>query len=399
MFKKLFANTFSSLKYRNFRLFAFGQLVSLTGSWAQGIALSWVAYELTNSPVTLGVIAMLSFGPLLVFGIFGGHFADRFPKYQTLLVTQILHSLAPFVVAILFFTGDISINVLYACALVAGILRVVDNPTRQAFRLFLIPKDETKNAISIISSTNSLARIVGPLFAGFLLSAFGPAWCFLVNALSFWFVVLTMIKMDKKEFTKSEVAGAFKDTGILLSLSYIYKHQVLRDTLILSTIIGVLFLNSQVLFPIFTKEVFSLGSFSYSVIVSVYSAGSILGGLYAAYDKALSRQKLRKVCYFLGFSFILLSLSVPFWVFLILVFLTGFVSSQVTSVANSFLVLETEDKYLGMVTSMWSMAIVGTTAVGGIIIGYASEQFGVQYFTLASGILLIVAIFFWYKKR
>lgn len=396
--KRKFSDTFSSLYYRNFRLLVLGHLVSLIGSWAQNIALSWVAYELTGSAVSLGIISFLSFGPLLLFGIFGGHLVDILPKYKTVIVTQVLHSIFPFIVAILFFTGDINVYYLYACAAVAGLLRIVDMPARQTLRYQLIPKEETKNSISLFSTTTNFARILGPVLAGILLAGFGPAWCFLVNGLSFLFVVFMMLKVDTSRTFEHENVNARKNLRILESLKYVWDNKIIRDTLILSTVVGTLFLNSQAFFPVFTKEIFNMGALAYSHLISVYSFGAVLGALYAAQDKSLGKDKVRRQVLFLILSFGLLALPVGYTIFSLITFVVGFTTTQVTNALNSLLITQSEEKYLGMVTSLWSMAIVGTSAIGGLIVGYTSEYFGIHYFTVGASVILLVTLVGFYRK-
>jgi MFS family permease len=274
--KQKFTDIFSSLRYRNFRLFAFGQLISLSGSWVQGIALSWVAYEITNSPTTLGVVTALSFGPVLLFGFLGGFLVDRLPKFKIIVLTHVLYSLTPFFVAYHLYLGDANIYFLYAAALATGLLRIIDSPARQAFRYALIPESETKNAISIFSTTNSFSRIMGPLLAGVLLTGLGPAWCFFVNGLSFWVVIAMLLAMRTEDLFVKENKKDLNTFSLWESLMHIWKDKILRQSLLLATVLSILFLNTQVMLPIFTREIFNMGVMSFTSLVAIYSVGCIL---------------------------------------------------------------------------------------------------------------------------
>lgn len=395
---KLFSRTFSSFKYRNFRLFAFGQLMSLSGSWVQGIALSWVAYEITNSPTTLGVVTALSFGPVLLFGFWGGYLVDKLPKFKIIITTHILYSVAPLIVAYYGFIGELNITLLYAAALATGLLRIIDSPARQAFRYALIPESETKNAISIFSSTNSFARIMGPMLAGVLLNSVGSAWCFLLNAFSFWVVIAMLLSMRKDEFFIKESKKDFNTDNLLNSLKHVWRNKVVSRALILSAVLSTLFLNTQVMLPIFTKEVFSLGVITFTTMVAIYSAGCILGGLYSAQDVEISKNKIIKLSYFSAAIFLVLSLPISYHIFLVCIFVAGFANTQLTTNLNSLIISNTENKFLGLVTSMWMMAIMGTAALGGPIMGVVTEYFSVQIFTLSAAILFTLLVYFWYRK-
>lgn len=395
---RLFSRTFSSFKYRNFRLFTFGQLMSLSGSWVQGIALSWVAYEITNSPTTLGVVTALSFGPVLLFGFWGGYLVDKLPKFKIIIITHILYSVAPLVVAYYGFIGELNITLLYFAALATGLLRIIDSPARQAFRYALIPESETKNAISIFSSTNSFARIMGPMLAGVLLNSVGAAWCFLLNAFSFWVVIAMLLSMRKEEFFIKENKKDFNTDNLLTSLKHVWQNKVVSRALILSTVLSTLFLNTQVMLPIFTKEVFNLGVITFTTMVAIYSAGSILGGLYSAQDIEISKNKIIKLSYFSASIFLVLSLPISYNIFLVCIFVAGFANTQLTTNLNSLIVTNTENKFLGLVTSLWMMAIMGTAALGGPIMGVVTEYFSVQVFTSYAAIIFTFLVYFWYRK-
>ncbi len=394
----IFQKITSSLKYRNFRLYIAAQFVSITGSWVQAIALNWLAYEITGSAETLGIITALQFLPLLVFGIFGGHIVDSLPKYKTVLIVQFLQFLMPFFVACLLFTGGLNIYFLYASALWAGMLRVIDAPVRQSLRYRLIPKSETKNAISLFSTINGLGRIIGPIISGIVLAAFGAAWCFLLNACSFLAAIFLILKMNKSEFnqieknSETEKEKEKEEKSLIKNLKEIWRNLVVRDTLLLLGVVGTFILIIQTLAPIFIKQIFSGNALSYATIITFYSVGCVLGGIYGAQDRNVSQIKVKKLGFLLIMVFGCLALPLTFPFFLLFVLLTGFLGILMGNTANALVMLNSKEKMLGLVTSLWSMAIIGTGSIGGLYVGFMSERFGVKISTIFASVVLCVAL-------
>lgn len=396
---KKMADTFVSMKFRNFRLFMFGQFVSLIGNWMQVIALSWTAYEITQSATSLGIIAFLSYAPLLIFGIFGGAFVDRYSKYKTLFWTQAIYSIAPLIVSYYFFIGDINIYILYLCAAASGFLRIVDNPARQTFRLALIPVEYTKNSISLFSASHNFAKILGPLLAGILLSSLGPVWCFFLNGISFWFVLLTLVAMNKKEFLHRGSRAEREGNTIINSLASIWKQKIVRNTLILSFMVGVFLPNNmQVAMPIFIKEILSGDVVLFATLMSTLSAGAVLGGLYSASDKNISGGKVLKMVLALCVIYLGLIFANNVYLFGTLIFLIGFCVALVNTGMNSLVFLHAEDRYLGMTSSLWTMSMVGTTSLGGLLIGFGSDVLGIQITIAVSATIVLFFLFLYCRK-
>jgi len=212
---RLAGGTFGSLKVRNYRLYFLGQVVSVSGSWMQRIAQSWLVLHLTGSAVALGVVSALQFLPMLLLGAWGGLVADRFDKRRLLLATQALMGLLALGLALAALTGVVNVAMVYAFALALGLVTVVDMPARQSFAIEMVGRRHVTNAVSLNSAVFTGARVIGPALAGVLISLAGTGWCFLINAASFLSVLLALAAMDPRRLHRSEPAA--RGRGQLLS--------------------------------------------------------------------------------------------------------------------------------------------------------------------------------------
>lgn len=189
------SGTLRSLRHRNFRLFFGGQLVSLSGTWMQQVAQSWLVYRMTGSPLLLGLAAFATRGPILMFGLLGGVAADRLPRHRTVVVTQTLAMLQAFALAALVLGGHVEVWHVFALAAVLGIINAFDMPARQAFPFEMVGPEDVSNAIALNSSAVNAARIVGPSVAGIVVAVWGEGTCFLLNGLSFLAVLAGLLAM------------------------------------------------------------------------------------------------------------------------------------------------------------------------------------------------------------
>jgi fucose permease len=239
---------------------------------------------------------------------------------------------------------------------------------------------------------------MGPMLAGVLLNSVGAAWCFLLNGFSFWVVIVMLLSMRKEEFFIKENKKDFNTDNLQTSLKHVWQNKVVSRALILSAVLSTLFLNTQVMLPIFTKEVFSLGVITFTTMVAIYSAGCILGGLYSAQDVEIGKNKIINLSYFSAAIFLVLSLPISYNIFLACIFVAGFANTQLTTNLNSLIVSNTENKFLGLVTALWMMTIMGTAALGGPLIGTVAEYYSMQMFTFWAALVFIFLVYFWYRK-
>ncbi len=381
--------TFSSLKIRNYRLYFIGQIVSLSGTWMQTVALGWLVLELTHSGTALGIVVALQFIPILILGPWGGLVADRYNKRTILYITQTAFGLLTLGVSILIFSGFVTITVLYLFALLFGIVRLFDNPARQTFVSQLVDTSNLKNAVSLNATVNNLARAVGPSIAGILIAGIGISFCFLFNALTYVVTIITLWYMQGDEL--HEMVPKKKGKGELREgFHYVMATPVIRDTLIMMAFIGTFVFEFQVSLPIFAQQVFHGDAKSYALLLATMGAGSVLGGLFAAGRHKVAPHHL--IFFMAAFGISLLGVSVMPTLSLAAfgMFVVGFFSINVTSLGNTILQLESKPEMRGRVMALWGMAMLGSTPIGGPIIGFIGEFAGGRWGVATGGIVAIL---------
>ncbi|MHB8671537.1 MAG: MFS transporter, partial [Acidimicrobiales bacterium] len=274
--------TFRSLQVRNYRLFFFGQMVSLTGTWMQVVAQSWLVLELSrHSPIALSLTVALQFLPMLVFGVWGGVIADRLDKRRTLVWTQSAAGLLALVLWLLVLTGAVQLWMVYVLALLLGFVNVVDMPTRQAFVTEMVGPAEIANAVGLNGAVFNSARIVGPAVAGLVISAAGVGPTFLANAVSFLAPIGALLAMRKGDLFRSPPVPR-RSGQIRAGIRYVRERPRLWSTLLLITVVSTLGFNFLVVLPLMAKVVFGGGARLYGWLQAVMAAGSLFGALAAA---------------------------------------------------------------------------------------------------------------------
>ena len=284
--------TFAALKHRNFRLFFFGQLVSLTGTWMQNTAQSWLVYQLTGSKLLLGIVAAVGSAPMLLFSLWGGSVADRHPKRTVLLWTQSGMMVLAFVFAALVWSGLVRPWHILVLAALGGVAMAFDMPARQAFMVEMTSREDLMNALSLNSSIVNGARVVGPAVAGILIAQAGLAACFFLNGLSFLAVLAGLLMMRLPGF----IPPAQPESNwqhALDGFAYVAKHRRVRTLLLLFAIVGVFGWSYSVLMPAFATDVLRVGSREYGMLLSANGVGALFGALtVATYGDRLPRRLL-----------------------------------------------------------------------------------------------------------
>ena len=274
--------TFRSLRVRNYRLFAGGQLVSLTGTWMQRVGQDWLVLQLShNSGTAIGVTTGLQFLPLLLFGLQGGVIADRFSKRSVLICTQAAMGLLALALGLLDLLGVASLVEVYVFAFLLGVATAVDNPTRQSFVAELVGQDELPNAVGLNSATFNAARIVGPALAGLMIEGIGTGWVFLLNAVSFLAVIGALVAMRTAELFPAprlrQGPGRVRE-----GLSYVRHRREVLVPIVLVGIVGTFGFNFQITIALMVKTVFHLGAGAFGLLSSVLAAGCLVGALIGA---------------------------------------------------------------------------------------------------------------------
>src|SRR3989344_51047 len=381
--------TFSSLRIRNYRLYFIGQAISQCGTWMQTVALGWLVLELTHSGTQLGIVVALQFVPLLVAGPWGGLIADQFDKRTILYWTQSLFGLLALALSILVFSGAIQMWELYIFAFGLGIVRVFDNPVRQTFVSEMVPNSHVKNAISLNSTANNLARAVGPSIGGVLIAGVGIAFCFLLNALSYIAVLFMLARMRESELHIAPQAS--KKSGELREgFYYVLSSPLIRNTLLMMAFIGTFAYEFQVSLPLLAEQTFHGTAASYALLLAAMGIGSVIGGLFAAGRHTISSRHLIIFIVLFGTSLIATSLMPTLLLAAVGMVVVGFFSINVTSLGNTMLQLESIPKMRGRVMALWGIAMIGSTPIGGPIIGFIGESAGGRWGLAVGGIVALV---------
>jgi MFS family permease len=282
----------SSLRERNYRLFFFGQLISVIGTWMQTVAQSFLVLDLTHSGTQLGLTLAVRFLPIFAFGPLGGLFADRMDKRRVLLVTQTLSGLLAGAFAVLIATGSIRLWIVYLLALALGFVNVFDNPARQSFISEMVSPSDLANAVTLNSVAMNMARVFGAALGGVIAAAIGLALCFGCNAISFAAVLISLVAMRKSKLFPAKRVGREKGQ-VRQGLRYVRGTPELLIPLVMIAVVGTLAWEFQVTLPLMATNVFHGGAAAYGVMASVMGAGAVVGGLISA---ARPRPRARALC-------------------------------------------------------------------------------------------------------
>lgn len=389
-FKELGSQTFSSLKVRNYRLYFIGQAFSHSGNWMQVVGLGWLVLTLTGSGGALGTVLAFRFMPMLLGGPFGGIIVDRFDKRKLLYITQSSFAIVSLALAVLIYTDLIQIWMLFVSAILFGLIDVVDNPTRQTFVHEMVGHSNLRNAVTLNSTEANLARAIGPMIAGSLIATVGIAFCFFANAISFLALITVLTFMNEKEFHREE--SVRKSRGHLLeSISYAASVPLIRTVLLSMAVIGTLSYEFQVTLPLLAETTFSGAAADYAALLSAMGAGSVAGGLFAASRKHIAPHEFVLSGIFFGISIFLTSIMPTLSLAIVGMVFVGFFSINLTSLGNTMIQLEAAPHMRGRVMSLWSMAMFGSTLIGGPIVGLVGQYIGPRWGLGLGGVAAVAA--------
>jgi MFS family permease len=379
--------TFRSLRIRNYRLFAGGQLVSLTGSWMQRVGQDWLVLRLShNSGSAIGITTGLQFLPMLLFGLQGGVIADRFSKRKLIVATQVSMGLIALALGLLDLLGAATLYEVYLFAFLLGMATAVDNPTRQAFVSELVGSDELPNAVGLNSATFNAARIVGPAAAGLLIDGIGTAWVFLGNAASFIPVIACLLLMRPGELFPAPRLARQRG-NVREGLSYVRHKRELLVPIVLVGIVGTFGFNFQITIALVDKVVFHRGAGAFGLLSSVLAAGSLIGALLSARREhptlrlvilAALAFGLLEVCVGLMPSFLLLAIALA---------PAGFAAITFSTAANSSVQLASAPAMRGRVMGVYMLVFAGGTPLGAPLVGWLSQEFGARWGLIAGGVV------------
>lgn len=383
--------TFASLKIRNYRLFFWGQLVSVSGTWLQGTAQAWlVLKQLKGGAGALGLLAGLMMAPTLLFGLWAGVLADRYDRRKLVMATNTWAALMAGVLAVLTLTGTVRLWMVFVVAFATGLSNAVEMPTRQAFVSELVPTSHVQNAVGLNSATFNGGRVFGPAIAGLLILLVGTGWCFAINGASFVAVIIGLSLMRDAEMYPRPRAPRARGQ-IREGVRYAWSSPVLRSTLVLVLIVGLFTLNFQVFLPLMAKEVFHGGAGMVGLFSAMQGAGALVASLVLARRRTFTPGLLAVCTTACGASLIGMALAPWLWLELALLAASGagFIAMMLT--ANATLQLNSEPHTRGRVMALYVMMFGGTTPFGAPLLGYISDHLGARSGTAVAGAAALVA--------
>jgi MFS family permease len=356
----------------------------------QSVTQSWLVFTMTHSALAVGLIVATQTAPILLFGPIGGTIADRFGKYRILFWTQALAGLQALILAILALTGQLRLWEIFAIAASLGFINTVDNPTRQTFIVEMVGRDQLINALTLNSVMVSLARAIGPAFAGVLIAVVGSGWCFLANAVSFACVLVALVAMRKHELTPTPRVAAIRGQ-LLEGFRYVSRTPSLRNALLMMAVIGTLSFEFEVSLPLMAGDAFRGDSVTYGFLTSSLGVGAVIGGLITAGRTHISARTLVNTAIFFGVVVLGATFAPTLLAEEFVLPLVGAGLVTLMAVMNSSLQLETTPEMRGRVMSLWNVANQGSTPIGGPIIGLIGATFGARSTLGVGGVAALIA--------
>ena len=375
---------FTSLAVPNYRYYFAGQVVSNTGTWMQRIAQDWLILGLTDSSFAVGITTAMQFLPMLLFGLYGGVIADRFPKRGLLVITQAAMGLLAAVLAVLTLTGTVEVWHVYLLALLLGMVTVVDNPTRQSFVPEIVSRQQLRNAVSLNAANFQAARLVGPAVAGALIAAVGSGWAFVINACSFAAVIIGLLAMRPAELTP--VPRQTRRKGQLREgLQYVNAHPQLLWPIVMVGFVGTFGYNFPTVLSGFAYHVFDVDAGKYGLLNTALAAGSLAGALLVSRRGRVRMRILVATAIGFGALEAVAAFAPNYWLFAALLAVVGLLGIIFNTSSNSMVQLETDPAMRGRVMSLYMMVFTGGTPIGGPIVGWLTEHYGPRLGLFACG--------------
>lgn len=385
-------NTFRALQSPNYRIFITGQAISRIGTWMERTAVSWVVYEMTNSTFMLGLTVFASQFPSFIFSLFGGIVADRYNRHRVVMITQIASMIQASILAVVVLLGHAQVWQILGLITTLGIINAFDVPARQTLVHQLVEDPEDlSNAVALNSSIVNIARLAGPALAGIVLSSLGAGICFSLNALSYLAVIISLLflklqpqeKKPKEQSNFSEIKEGF---------SYMKSHPHLAPLTLYIGIISLLVLPFNTLLPEFAKQVFHGDAQTFGYISSCIGSGALVGTIFLASMKGNSRKGpvLLINAAILGVSLILFSQVQDLYFALPIAVVAGFTALTQSTICLTIIQTRAAPEMRGRMISLFAMSLFGMLPLGGLIIGWVSNQIGSSVTVLIQGIISII---------
>jgi len=366
-------------------------VISNTGTWMQRVAQDWLVLDLTHgSGTAVGIATGLQFLPLLMFSLWGGMLADRYPKRRVLLVTQGSMGALALVLGVLAVTGLVQVWEVFALAFGLGLATVVDNPTRQSFAIEMVGRADLRNAIALNSAVFNLARIVGPAVAGVVIGFVGTPAAFFLNAASYLAVIVSLAAMRPGELHPAERVARARGQ-LREGLAYVRSRSDLMLTMVLVFFIATFGMNFQVTTALMSRVVFRTGAGRFGLASAVFALGALIGALVAARRSRAGMRLLAGTALAFSVLEIATGLMPAYWAFLVLLVPTGATVISFTTAANSAAQLGTAGELRGRVMGIYMLVFLGGAPIGSPLTGLVAQHFGTRAAIIAGGVICVVA--------
>jgi MFS family permease len=382
-----------SLRHRNYRLFVSGQTVSLVGTWITRVATSWLVYRLTGSALLLGVVGFCGQIPTLLIAPFAGVLVDRWDRHRILLITQVLSMLQSLALGLLTLDGLITVRWLLVLQIGQGVINAFDTPARQTFVVDMVDdRGDLANAIALNSSMVNGSRVIGPSIGGLLIAAFGEGWCFIVDAISYVFVIASLLMM---RLPRAKAAGLETDMleELRTGFHYVTRSQPIRTALIVLSIVSAMAMPYTVLMPAFVANVLHGGPNMLGLLMTASGMGALAGALYLAGRKTvvgLGRIVMYATVAF-GAALLVFAFARTLWVALLVLPVVGGAFMVQMAATNTVLQTLVDDRLRGRVMAFYTMAFFGTAPIGSLVAGVAADRIGAPLTIGLSGASCLVA--------
>jgi MFS family permease len=370
--------TFAALAVPNFRRYVSGQSLSLIGTWVETVAQALLVLQLTHSGTILGLTTAARYAPVLLLSPYAGLLVDRHSKRRVLLATQAGLGLVSATLGVLVLTGNVRLWQVVVLAVLFGIFSAVDNPARQAFVQEMVGRDLVRDAVTLNTTTVNVARVIGPAIAAVLVGTVGIGWCFVVNAASFGFVIVSLLSLNTRRLYP--VPPVPRGRGQLRAgLRYAAGVPAIIRPLLMMALVGTFTFEFEVSLPLLAETTFHGTAATYSWLIGALGAGAVLGGLYAARSARIGVARLVRAAIGYAIAVGLVAVAPTLATAIAACVLVGVASVMFLTTGNATIQLASDPEYRGRVTALWSMALVGSTPIGSPIIGALSDVAGPRY--------------------
>jgi MFS family permease len=388
----MLSHLFRSLRHRQFRLFYFGQLISITGTWMQNMAQAWLVYRLSHSTLLLGVVAFAAMFPVLLFGLAGGMLADRLPRRSLLITAQLVAMTQALLLALLVFAGWVETWHVVVLAFVLGLVHAVEMPSRHSFLAELVPTQDLPNAIALNSSIFNLARFAGPAIAGVLVAAYGEGPVFLLNAVSFLAVLWGLLHLSAGRVAASEAAQN-QWRRLREGLDYAWENRPIRAALLLLTVGSLTAPTYTVLMPVFAHQMFAGGAGQLGLLLGTAGAGALLAAMRLAWlgGQQHLRQNIAIAALTAGVGMVLFAHTTALLFALPLLVMLGFAITTMATSINTLIQMQVPNQLRGRIMALFAVLFIGITSLGNLMAGYTAGHIGVTMTVTLAGMICMAA--------